>query len=191
MASNSYVDFCSTCCRRASLKVRYYGWMASNSRTTRDRVKWLVWLFLGWTYWLGSGVAPQPDRYRIETSAVRTLRRHVAPDRDHRRQWSSPCESPAAVAGAGRSRHELSGQRMKYETTPGERQGVSPPSQPATSTPIFKTRITPCRIAVRADIKKSMHSKENRTAISVPIWTSLGSAPASNSAVRSPTTAIH
>ena len=40
-----------------------YGWMASNSRTTRDRLKWLVWLFLGWTYWLGSGVAPQPDRF--------------------------------------------------------------------------------------------------------------------------------
>jgi hypothetical protein len=48
---------------KSFLKVRYYGWMASNSRTTRDRVRWLVWLFLGWTYWLGSGVAPQPDRY--------------------------------------------------------------------------------------------------------------------------------
>ena len=44
-------------------KVRYYGSMASNSRTTRDRVKWLVWLYLGWTFWLGSGVAPQPDRF--------------------------------------------------------------------------------------------------------------------------------
>ena len=42
-------------------KVRHYGWMASNSRTTLDRIKWLVWLFLGWTYWLGSGVAPQPE----------------------------------------------------------------------------------------------------------------------------------
>jgi len=30
------------------------------------------------------------------------------------------------------------------------------------STTIFKTRITPCRIAARADIKKSMHSKEKR-----------------------------
>ena len=45
------------------LKVRYYGWMASNSRTARDRVKWPVWLYLGWTFWLGSGVAPQPDRF--------------------------------------------------------------------------------------------------------------------------------
>ena len=45
-------------------KVRHYGWMASNSRTTLDRVKWLVWLFRGWTYWLGSGVAPQPERHQ-------------------------------------------------------------------------------------------------------------------------------
>jgi len=43
-------------------KVRHYGWMASHSRTTRDHVKWLVWLFRGWTYWLGSGIAPQPER---------------------------------------------------------------------------------------------------------------------------------
>ena len=44
-------------------KVRHYGWMASNSRTTLDRVKWLVWLHRGWTFWLGSGVAPQPSRH--------------------------------------------------------------------------------------------------------------------------------
>jgi len=36
--------------------------MASNSRTTLDRIKWLAWLFLGWTYWLGSGVAPHSER---------------------------------------------------------------------------------------------------------------------------------
>lgn len=35
--------------------------MASNSRTTRDRVRWLVWLFQGWTDWVAIGVAPQPD----------------------------------------------------------------------------------------------------------------------------------
>ena len=45
-------------------KVRHYGWMASNSRTTLDRVKWLVWLHRGWTFWLGSGVAPQPKRHQ-------------------------------------------------------------------------------------------------------------------------------
>ena len=46
-------------------KVRHYGWMASHSVTTRDRVKWLVWLFLGWIYWLASGVAPQPERVPV------------------------------------------------------------------------------------------------------------------------------
>ena len=40
-------------------KVRHYGWMSQNSRTSRAMVWWLVWLHLGWTYWLGSGLAPQ------------------------------------------------------------------------------------------------------------------------------------
>ena len=44
-------------------KVRHYGWMASNSRTTLERVRWLVWLYRGWTYWLASGVAPPPERH--------------------------------------------------------------------------------------------------------------------------------
>lgn len=39
-------------------KIRYYGWMSANCRIGRDLVRWLVWLFLGWTYWLGSGHAP-------------------------------------------------------------------------------------------------------------------------------------
>lgn len=43
-------------------KVRHFGWMSSNSRIKRDLVRWLVWLFLGWTYWLGSGHAPQPAK---------------------------------------------------------------------------------------------------------------------------------
>jgi len=42
-------------------KVRHYGWCASNARNTLDRVRWLVWLSLGWTYWLASTVAPQPE----------------------------------------------------------------------------------------------------------------------------------
>ena len=41
-------------------KIRHYGWMSSNSGIKLDEVKWLVWLFLGWTYWLASGYAPQP-----------------------------------------------------------------------------------------------------------------------------------
>jgi len=44
-------------------KVRYYGWWAANSRTTLDRVKWLVWLWRGWTWWLGSGVAPPREQF--------------------------------------------------------------------------------------------------------------------------------
>ncbi len=40
-------------------KIRHYGWMSSNSKVSLDEVKWLVWLFLGWTFWLASGHAPQ------------------------------------------------------------------------------------------------------------------------------------
>ena len=42
-------------------KIRHYGWMSSNSKFSLDEVKWLVWLLLGWTYWLASGHAPQPE----------------------------------------------------------------------------------------------------------------------------------
>ena len=45
---------------RSYQKVRYYGWMSSNSRHGMDAVRWLVWLYLGWVYWLASGHAPQP-----------------------------------------------------------------------------------------------------------------------------------
>lgn len=40
-------------------KVRHYGWMSPQSKHRIEEVKWLVWLFLGWTFWLGSGYAPQ------------------------------------------------------------------------------------------------------------------------------------
>jgi len=40
-------------------KIRHYGWMSSNSKVSLVEVKWLVWLFLGWTFWLASGHAPQ------------------------------------------------------------------------------------------------------------------------------------
>ena len=46
---------------RGFRKVRYFGWMAAHSRMTLDRIRWLVWLYLGWTYWLGSGLAPPPE----------------------------------------------------------------------------------------------------------------------------------
>lgn len=41
------------------MKIRHYGWMSANSKVKIDEVKWLVWLHLGWTYWLASGHAPQ------------------------------------------------------------------------------------------------------------------------------------
>lgn len=42
-------------------KIRHYGWMSSNCKVSLEEVKWLVWLMLGWTFWLGSGYAPQPE----------------------------------------------------------------------------------------------------------------------------------
>jgi hypothetical protein len=53
---------------RGYQKVRYYGWMSPNSRVDLDMVRLLVWLFLGWTYWLGSGHAPPEP---VEPEAVR------------------------------------------------------------------------------------------------------------------------
>lgn len=43
-------------------KVRHYGWMNAKSLTRLESVKWLVWLHLGWVYWLASGTAPQRER---------------------------------------------------------------------------------------------------------------------------------
>jgi hypothetical protein len=44
---------------RGFQKIRYYGWMGPHSRIGLDEVKWLVWLFLGWTFWLASIHRPQ------------------------------------------------------------------------------------------------------------------------------------
>jgi hypothetical protein len=45
-------------------KVRHYGWQSPNSRIAFECVKWLVWLFRGWCFWLGSGHAPQPAPWK-------------------------------------------------------------------------------------------------------------------------------
>ena len=53
-------------------EVRYYGWMSSSSKTHIDEVRWLVWLFLGWRFWLASGYAPQQkpiERERVRCAA--------------------------------------------------------------------------------------------------------------------------
>lgn len=44
---------------RGFQKIRHYGWMGANTKLSLEHVQMLVWLFLGWTYWLGSGHAPQ------------------------------------------------------------------------------------------------------------------------------------
>jgi hypothetical protein len=46
---------------RGFQKIRYYGWMSANSKIALEEVSWLVWLFLGWTYWLASGYVPQRE----------------------------------------------------------------------------------------------------------------------------------
>lgn len=48
-------------------KVRYYGWMSPNSRIDLEEVRWLVWLALGWTYWLRSR---QPSEEPLEDGAA-------------------------------------------------------------------------------------------------------------------------
>jgi len=47
---------------RSYQKVRYYGWMSQNHQMANDRVRWLVWLFLGWTFWLASLPMEPPVR---------------------------------------------------------------------------------------------------------------------------------
>lgn len=57
---------------RSFQKIRYYGWMGANSRMVLDDVRWLVWLYLGWTYWLASGhVVPdkKPPRPPVRCAA--------------------------------------------------------------------------------------------------------------------------
>lgn len=48
---------------RGFQKIRYWGWMSPNSRIRLDEVRWLVWLFLGWTFWLASVHAQQQPRH--------------------------------------------------------------------------------------------------------------------------------
>jgi len=42
-------------------KVRHYGWMASNSKLKLEEIRMIVWMALGWIYWLASGHARQPE----------------------------------------------------------------------------------------------------------------------------------
>jgi hypothetical protein len=44
---------------RGFQKLRYYGFMSPNNKLQLETAAWLALLHLGWTYWLGSGFAPQ------------------------------------------------------------------------------------------------------------------------------------
>lgn len=43
-------------------KVRYYGWMSPNSRTHWEEVRWLVYLYLGWVFWLRTQQIHESER---------------------------------------------------------------------------------------------------------------------------------
>ena len=52
-------------------KARYYGWISPNCKLQLADVRWLVWLWRGWTYWLGSAMF-QP---KVEPLGLPTCRR--------------------------------------------------------------------------------------------------------------------
>ena len=48
---------------RGFQKIRYYGWMSPNCKLQLADVRWLVWLWRGWTFWLGSALfQPEPGK---------------------------------------------------------------------------------------------------------------------------------
>lgn len=42
-------------------KVRYFGWMNTSSKVKLEEIRIIVWMSLGWIYWLASGHTPQPE----------------------------------------------------------------------------------------------------------------------------------
>ena len=114
-------------------------------------------------------LAPQRRRsaagsISLKASALRTLRRRTAPDRDHRWQWPSPRQPRSATTGVGESQHELSGQRMMRMKTrkASGRASALRVGHTIAPTANFKTRIEPCRIAARDDLEKCEQFTKNR-----------------------------
>ena len=52
-------SFCHHILPSGFQKVRYYGFMSPNCKLQLETVRWLVWLWRGWTYWLNP-IPPQP-----------------------------------------------------------------------------------------------------------------------------------
>jgi Putative transposase/Transposase zinc-binding domain len=48
-------------------KVRYFGWMTSNSKTKLEEIRIIVWMAIGWIYWLSSGHSRQPEPIKRPT----------------------------------------------------------------------------------------------------------------------------
>ena len=46
-------SFCQHILPSGFQKIRYYGFMSPNCKLQLENVRWLVWLWKGWTYWLG------------------------------------------------------------------------------------------------------------------------------------------
>jgi hypothetical protein len=53
-------SFCQHILPSGFQKVRHYGFMSPNCKLKLAEVRWLVWLYKGWTYWLGSGMFQPP-----------------------------------------------------------------------------------------------------------------------------------
>lgn len=87
-------------------KVRHYGWCASHSRTTIDRVRWLIWLWRGWTFCLSTRKVPpsgnqQPPAPRCSNCGGDLLLVRVV-DRDGRTLHAAPLhEHPTSYLDSG------------------------------------------------------------------------------------------
>jgi hypothetical protein len=48
-------------------KIRYYGWMSPNCRMRLEAVRWALWLYLDFVFWLGNAHAPDLPAYQPVT----------------------------------------------------------------------------------------------------------------------------
>lgn len=72
-------------------KIRYYRFMSHKNKLQLEDVRWLIWLWLGWTYWLGSGrfqpELPKPKSPRCGHCGGE-LELNGMTNADHRLIWS-------------------------------------------------------------------------------------------------------
>ena len=101
-------------------KVRYYGFMSPNCKLQLAAVRWLVWLWRGWNFYVASQLKPtaelperQPDRCEHCNGELRLIRITSA---DHRTVWHDPHH--AAGHGRGPPPHHL--RPLSHATSPNE-----------------------------------------------------------------------